>query len=203
MIATTSSLAKSKSQLSLTLAETNECNRPSTSNANDPFVQGPASNAAARQLSPVADTFVPGHATHAAPIPANVASRRSAGSVQTVLQGGRAPNGLTHGRVSSLVATSTPDTASYSVAAQNPIGVIGERANDVEGNLVANFNKAMRLNVAPVVPFQPILFREAQKYEGTFTTDEVNTRAMLITNINVDTSFATIATVFNVSHAPC
>jgi hypothetical protein len=160
-------------------------NRP-----NDPFMSLPTSTSSRSQLSPAADVFTP--CQNGAPGLAS-SSITNNGSHVSFGGAGSASHGFpsTHGRVSSLVATSIPEAASYPV--QTQYGAVGEQSH------VTNLRHGMQsLNVHVEPPhFQN--FRDATVADGAFTTDEATTRAFMVTNLNHrDTDFCRIAAQFPV-----
>ena len=157
---------------------------------NDPFMSLPTPTSSRSQLSPTADVFAP--CQNGAPGLAS-SSVTNNGSHVCFGGAGSASHGFpsTHGRVSSLVATSIPEAASYPV--QTQYGAVGEQSH------VANLRHGMKsLNVHAEPPhFQN--FRDANVADGAFTTDEATTRAFMVTNLNHrDVDFCRIAAQFPV-----
>jgi hypothetical protein len=154
-------------------------NRP-----NDPFMSLPTATSSRSQLSPAADAFtpyqngVPGFASSSVTNNGSHVSFGGAGSASHSFPS-------THGRVSSLVATSIPEAASYPV--QTQYGAVGEQSHGMQS-----------LNVHVEPPhFQN--FRDATVADGAFTTDEATTRAFMATNLNHrDVDFCRIAAQFPV-----
>jgi len=157
----------------------------------------PTPTSSPSQLSPTADVFTPvqndalGFASSSV---TNNGSRVSFGGA------GSASHGFpsTHGRVSSLVATSIPEAASYPV--QTQYGAIGEQSR------VANLHHGMQSLNVHVEPPRFQNFRDANVADGAFTTDEATTRAFMVTNLNHrDVDFCRIASQFPVrrSLVPC
>src|SRR5271154_2387017 len=154
---------------------------------NDPFMSLPTPTSSRNQLSPTADVFAP--CQNDAPGLAS-SSITNNGSHVCFGGAGSASHGFpsTHGRVSSLVATSIPEAASYPV--QTQYGAVGEQSH------VANLHHGMQsLNVH----VEPQNFRDATVSDGAFTTDEATTRAFMVTNLNHrDVDFCRIAAQFPV-----
>ena len=173
------------------------CSHSFTLSTNDPFFNAPtptSATSARSQLSPTALAFTPGQYT--APTvtstPAtNTASRLSAGSAQAVVDG--VP--LTHGRVSSLVASSTPEAHSYPYRVdQASFGAVGDE--------VTNVMNAMHTVITDIENRGNLRFPDATTVEGSFTTDEATTRAFMVHGIAPSTSFAALGALFNVGLVP-
>lgn len=160
-------------------------NRP-----NDPFMSLPTPTSSPSQLSPTADIFTPGQ--NGAP-DFGSSSVMNNGPHISFGSAGFAPRDFpsTHGRVSSLVATSIPEAASYPV--QTQYGAIGEQSR------VANLRHGMQSLNVHVEPPRFQNFRDATIADGAFTTDEATTRAFMVTNLNHrDVDFCRIAAQFPV-----
>jgi hypothetical protein len=153
----------------------------------DPFMSLPTAISSPSQLSPTADVFTP----------SQNGGLGSASSLVTingshVSFGGAGPascdSASAHGRVSSLVATSIPEAASYPL--QTLYGAIGEQSRAA----------TLRHGIQPLselLCFQN--FRDAIVADGAFTTDEATTRAFMVTNLNhCDTDFCRVAAQFSV-----
>ena len=98
---------------------------------------------------------------------------------------------ITHGRVSSLVATSFPEARSYPIQAR--YGAIGDHPNP--SNLYAGMQPLYAGGPSEDVQN----FRDATIAEGTFTTDDATTRAFMVTNIAPRSDFCHVAAQFPVS----
>lgn len=158
--------------------------------SNDPFVNLTTPTSAQSQLSPTAEVFTPGQYIAPGFLPPSIASHHShfpaAGA-----QSGFGDYPVTHGRVSSLVATSTPEAGSYPI--QTRYGAIGEHPN-----LTNLCNGIQALYVDPPSQHNQT-FGDATIAEGTFTTDDATTRAFMVTNIPPRSDFCRVAAQFPVS----
>jgi hypothetical protein len=160
-------------------------NRP-----NDPFMSLPTPTSSPRHLSPTADIFTPSQ--NGAP-GFGSSSVMNNGSHVSFGGAGFASRGFLskHGRVSSLVATSIPEAASYPV--QTQYGAIGEYSRG------ANLHHGVQSLNVHVEPPRFQNFRDAVVADGAFTTDEATTRAFMVTNLNHrDVDFCRIAAQFPV-----
>lgn len=159
------------------------------SRANDPFVQSATPSTTRSQLSPTADVFTPrDYLVFGAAARGLDPDRVTLGTAKNTA-GGVHP---THGRVSSLVATSVPEVDSDEHRQlQARIGAIGEE--------IGNLTEALQSLTAELATPRPLHFREAVIEEGTFTNDESATRALMITGIPTTMSFAAFTSQFNVS----
>jgi hypothetical protein len=102
---------------------------------------------------------------------------------------------VTHGRVSSLVATSIPEAGSYPIQAR--YGAIGDHPH-----LKNRFNGMQSLYVDASSPYVQN-FRDATIMDGTFTTEEATTRAFMVTNLPPRSDFCRVAAQFPVSPFAC
>jgi hypothetical protein len=150
----------------------------------------PTPTSSPSQLSPTADIFTPGQNG----VPGFASSSvTNNGSHVSFGGAGSASCGFpsTHGRVSSLVATSTPEAASHPVQTQH--GAIGEQSRFAN---LRHCMQSLKVHVEPAL-FQN--FRDAIVADGAFTTDEATTRAFMVTNLNHrDVDFCRIAAQFPV-----
>lgn len=165
-----------------------------SSRSNDPFVNLPTPTSARSQLSPTAEVFTPGQYIAGSFYPATAANSRPRfpfGSTQRSFGG----YPVTHGRVSSLVATSFPEARSYPIQARH--GAIGDHPN------LSNPYNSMPSHCASGPSEDAETFRGATIAEGTFTTDDATTRAFMVTNIPLHSDFCRVATQFPVSLLPC
>jgi hypothetical protein len=160
----------------------------------DPFMSLPTPTSSPSQLSPTAHIFTP--VQNGAP-GFGLSPVMSNGSHVTFGGSWFASRGFssTRGRVSSLVATSIPEAASYPV--QTRYGTIGEQSR------VANLRHGMQSLNVHVEPSRSQNFRDATVADGAFTTGEATTRAFMVTNLNHrDVDFCRVAAQFPVRFSP-
>lgn len=160
------------------------------SRSNDPFINLPTPTSAHGQLSPTAEVFAPRQYIATSFRPASATNNHSHFNLS-----GTQPSfggySATHGRVSSLVATSFPEARSYPIQARH--GAVGDHPN-----LTHLYNGMHSLYAnGPSEAVQN--FRDAAIAEGTFTTDDATTRAFMVTNIPPGSDFCRVAAQFPVS----
>ena len=162
----------------------------------DPFINAPTPTSARSTLSPTAAEFTPGQKIvpgRGGPSTTNALSYRSSGIARGVAAG--AP--VTHGRVSSLVATSVPEVHSYRHRyKQARIGAIGDELLGTIDTLADQLHNTGLVNAR--APGQR--FRDATIHEGIFTSDGATTRAFLIEGVARNTPFVSVANQFNVRY---
>jgi hypothetical protein len=122
---------------------------------------------------------------------ANIGSHFFAGGAKSAFGG----YPVTHGRVSSLVATSIPEAGSYPIQAR--YGAIGDHPH-----LTNPCNGMQSLYVDASPPYVQN-FRDATIMEGTFTTEEATTRAFMVTNLPPRSDFCRVAAQFPVNLPTC
>ena len=162
------------------------------STSNDPFTNLPTPTSARNQLSPTADVFAPGQYI----APRYISSSGSYNAFHVAGGSMQSANGgcpVTRRRVSSLIASSIPEAASYPL--QAPHGAIGDQPQHV------NLCHSMQSLSVNLTNFQHSEhFRDGTIFDGSFTTDEANTRAFMVTGLSPrDTDFCRASAQFPVS----